>query len=154
MTKTKVFLLKSDWKIREDIVDDEVKDTVTYTMRDRIIFRPELSNGLSGDDLVVVPHLILVGAAMAVKRDRAAMLPLVSKAMKSIFKNPTTVFTKVKVMDLLFNGLMFDCDGKEFAARALCNGLKSEGRQVRVVNETFLSVSMLGNVSKALLNRD
>lgn len=55
---------------------------------------------------------------------------------------------RIKAMDLLFNGLTFECDGREFAAKAICNGLRSEGAQVKIVNETFLSVSMLGRVSQ------
>lgn len=145
--KTEHFLLSSDWKIREDIVDDKFKDTISYTMKDRYIFRPDLSNGLTGEEIVNFSHLALVGAAMAVKRDREAMLPLVSKALKSVFKNPSTIFVKIKAMDLLFNGLVFECDGKEFASKVLCNALKAEGKEVKIINETFVSVSMLGRVS-------
>lgn len=130
------------------MIDDEVKDTVTYTMKNRFIFRPDLSNGLTGEEILTVPNMVILGASGAVKRDRAPMLPLVMKAMKLIFNDPKTIFIKIKAMDLMFNGFEFECEGKEFAARALCNGLKTEGAQVKVVNETFLSVSLLGHVSK------
>lgn len=138
-----------EWKEREDIHDDDFRDTVSYTMKNRFVFRPDLSNGLTGDEIVVVPHLIIFGTVMGVKRDRAPMLPLVVKAMKSIFDEPKTPFMKVKVMDILFNGFGFNCDGNDFSAKAVCAAIKVEGpaQGVKVVNETYFSVSILGRVS-------
>jgi scavenger receptor class B, member 1 len=138
-----------EWKERFDIVDDNFKDTISYTLRNRFVFRPDLSNGLTGDEIVTLPHLIIFGSLMAVKRDRAPMLPLVVKAMKSIFDDPKTPFVSVKAMDILFNGIEFNCDGNDFSAKAVCAGIKSEGQGqgVVVLNETFMSVSLLANVS-------
>ena len=139
-----------DWKIREDIQDDDAKDTVTYTMKDRFIFRSDLSNGLTGDEIVTVPHLIIFGAIMSVKRDRAPMLPFVVKAVKNIFNDPTTPFVKVKAMDILFNGFGFNCDGNDFSSKAVCAGIKSEAHGLKLINETYFSVSILGHVSLIL----
>lgn len=116
-------------------------------MRNRFVFRPDLSNGLTGDEIVTLPHLIIFGSVMAVKRDRAPMLPLVVKAMKNIFDDPKTVFTNVKAMDILFDGMSFNCDGNDFSAKAVCAAIKSEGQGVVVHNETYFSVSILGGVS-------
>jgi scavenger receptor class B, member 1 len=136
-----------EWKERFDIVDDTFKDTISYTMRNRFVFRPDLSNGLTGDEIVTLPHLIIFGSVMAVKRDRAPMLPLVVKAMKNIFDDPKTPFVSVKAMDILFNGVDFNCDGDDFSVQAVCAAIKSEGKGVVVHNETFFSVSILGDVS-------
>lgn len=116
-------------------------------MRNKFIFRPDLSNGLTGDEVVTVPHLIIFGTVMAVRRDRAPMMPLVVKAVKNIFNNPTTPFIKVKAMDILFNGLGFNCEGNDFSSKAVCAGIKSEAQGVIVINETYFSVSVLGHVS-------
>lgn len=139
-----------EWKEREDIQDDEFRDTVTYTLKNRFVFRPDLSNGLNGDEIVTLPHLIIMGSIMGVKRDRAPMLHLVTKAMKSIFDDPKSPFIKVKVMDFLFNGFGFKCDGSDFTTKAVCGAMKMEGpsKGVKIINETFLSVSLLGHVSK------
>lgn len=144
--------LLREWKLRENIQDDDSKDTISYTMKNRFIFRPDLSNGLTGDEIVTVPNLIIFGSTMAVKRDRAPMLPLVVTAMKNIFNNPTSVFVKAKAMDVLFNGLGFNCDGSDFASKAVCAGIKSEGQGVNIVNETYFSVSILGHVSLLTMN--
>lgn len=139
-----------EWKEREDIQDDDFRDTVSYTMKNRFVFRPDLSNGLTGDEIVTMPHLVLFGSIIGVKRDRAPMLGLVTKAMKSIFDDPKTPFIKVKVMDILFNGIEFNCDGNDFASKAVCAAIKVEGEAqgVKVVNETLFSVSILGHVSQ------
>lgn len=137
----------SEWKDREDIKDDALEDTITYTMKNRFIFRPDLSNGLTGDEIVTLPNLILVGSLLAVKRDRAPMLPLVSKAMNVIFNNPKTPFINVAVKDFLFEGMKFNCDGDDFSVKAVCAAVKSEGQGVHAYNETYFSVSMLGHVS-------
>lgn len=138
-----------EWKLRHDIVDDDSKDTVSYTMRNKFIFRPDLSNGLTGDEIVTMPNLIIIGGLMAVKRDRAPMIPLVVKAMKKIFKDPKSPFINVRVMDILFDGVGFNCDGDDFSAKAVCAAIKSEGpeRGVVVHNDTFVSHSILGGVS-------
>lgn len=86
---------------------------------------------------------------MAVLRDRAPMLPLVIKAMKGIFNDPKTPFIQVKVMDMFFNGVGFNCDGNDFSVKAVCAAIKSEGKGVVVHNETFFYVSIFGDVSLA-----
>lgn len=118
-------------------------------MRNRFIFRPDLSNGLTGEEVVIMPNLIMIGGLMAVKRDRAPMLPLVAKAMKSIFNEVESPFITVKVMDILFNGFGFNCYGEDFSAQAVCAAIKSEGveKGIRVHNETFVSFSIMGGVS-------
>lgn len=120
-------------------------------MKNRFIFRPDLSNGLTGNEVVTVPNLIIFGSIMAVKRDRAPMLPLISKAMKSVFDDPKTPFIKIKAMDILFNGFEFNCDGSDFSVKAVCAAIKAEGQGVKVMNETYFSVSILGHVSSTRL---
>lgn len=116
-------------------------------MKNRFIFRPDLSNGLTGNEIVTLPHLILTGSLLAVKKERAPMLPLVSKAMSAIFHNPSTPFMHVRAMDFIFDGMKFNCDGEDFSVKAVCTAIKSEGQGVHAFNETYLSVSMLGHVS-------
>lgn len=122
-------------------------------MKNRFIFRKDLSNGLTGDETVTLPHLIIVGSLMAVKREREPMLPMVSKAMSIIFDNPKTPFMKVKAKDFLFDGIKFNCDGSDFSVKAICAAIKSEGQGVHAYNDTYFSVSMLGHVSGIIIWR-
>lgn len=101
---------------------------------------------------MTMPHLIIIGAVGTVKRDRAPMLPLVVKAMKSIFNDPKSPFISVKAMDIIFNGVDFNCDGDDFSAKAVCAAIKSEGPEKGIIthNDTFLSFSILGGVSNKI----
>lgn len=55
-------------------------------------------------------------------------------------------------MDILFNGVGFNCDGPDFTAKTICEAIKSEGQGVKVVNETFFEISLLGHVSWSWLS--
>lgn len=41
-----------------------------------------------------------------------------------VFHNPTSVFMRVKVMDLLFDGVDVDCSSQEFSAKAVCTAFE------------------------------
>lgn len=69
----------SEWKLRENLVDNDSDDTISFTLKQQFIYRPELSNGLSGNEEVFFPNLIMFGALMTVKREREAFLPTVIK---------------------------------------------------------------------------
>lgn len=160
----KFYSIQSEWKERHDIKDDNSKDTVSYDLVNRFIFRPDLSNGLTGDEVVTLPHLVMLGGknmtnclkdlffssnflsgVMTIKRDREPMLPFIVKAMKSLF-HPTSLFVNLRVMDFLFDGFAFNCDAQDFSAKTVCAAIKSEAEGVKIVNETHLSISVLGHV--------
>lgn len=88
------------------------------------------------------------GALMSVKRDRAPMLPLVSKALIHLF-NPETPFVTAPVMDILFDGIDINCDTQEFSAKAICASLQSEAKGLTMFNDTFFKLSLFGAVSKS-----
>lgn len=46
-----------EWKEKYNLVDNEENDTLTYRFKNTYIFRPDLSGpGLTGDEIVVIPH--------------------------------------------------------------------------------------------------
>lgn len=67
------------------------------------------------------------------------------KAMTQIFK-PTTPFLTARVMDILFNGIGIDCSSDEFEASSFCGAMGNE-KAINVVNDTYLTFSVLGPVS-------
>jgi hypothetical protein len=144
-------LFYSEWKLRENLVDDDSKDTVTFTLKQLFTFRPELSNGLTGNEEVVVPNLVMLATTMTVKQEREAFLPTIIKAMNQIFGNVSSPFVRMTAMDYMFGGLEFNCSGNEFAAKVVCAAIRSEGIEqgVRIVNDTHLSISLFGHVSIA-----
>lgn len=71
--------------MRENLVDNDSDDTISFTLKQQFIYRPELSNGLSGNEEVFFPNLIMFGALMTVKREREAFLPTVIKVWELIW---------------------------------------------------------------------
>lgn len=54
-------------------------------------------------------------------------------------------------MDILFNGVGVDCNREELEASIVCPNLKSQ-KGITVVNDTYYSVSLFGDVSLILIN--
>lgn len=42
------------------MVENDEDDTIEFTLQNTYIFRPDLSNGLTGNEIVTMPHLIIV----------------------------------------------------------------------------------------------
>lgn len=135
-----------EWKEKYDTVDNVEEDTLTFTLRNTWIFRPDLS-ALTGEEIVTIPHPLIMGVLLMVQRDREAMMPLVKKGVNILFDPLESAFLKVRIMDLLFDGIYVDCSSQDFAAKALCSGMDSEGA-VMPHNETHYKFSFFGMVSK------
>uniref|UniRef100_A0A182JIH4 Sensory neuron membrane protein 1 n=1 Tax=Anopheles atroparvus TaxID=41427 RepID=A0A182JIH4_ANOAO len=131
-----------EWKEKYDTVDNVEEDTLTFTLRNTWIFRPDLSV-LTGEEIVTLPHPLMMGALLMVQRDREAMLPLVTKGINILFNPLESAFLKVRIMDVLFDGIYIDCSSPDFAAKALCSGLDSEGA-VSPHNDTHYKFSFFG----------
>jgi hypothetical protein len=111
-----------------------------------------LSHGLTGEEMLIVPNIILLGTVAVIKKDRAAMLPFIVKGLNAVFENPQSPFVKAKAIDFLFKGIGFNC-GEDFTAKTLCAGFEAEATQVEVVNETYYRYSVLGDVRISILFR-
>lgn len=48
------------------------------------------------------------------------MLPIIAKAVDLLFDQPQTIFWTGKAMDIMFNGIHFDCSSTDFNAKAVC----------------------------------
>lgn len=49
-----------EWKEKLDVVDDDADDTLEYTPKDTFIFNQEKSGKLTGDEIITIPHPIIV----------------------------------------------------------------------------------------------
>ncbi|XP_055606692.1 sensory neuron membrane protein 1-like [Uranotaenia lowii] len=132
-----------EWKERFDREDNLEDDTLTFTLRNTFIFRPDKSGSLTGDEMITIPHPIILGSLVMVQREREAMLPLIIKGLSVIFEPFESGFFTVRVMDLLFDGIMIDCSSSDFSVKAVCSGLESEGI-IAVHNDTHYSFSLFG----------
>nr|QLI62111.1 sensory neuron membrane protein 1 [Streltzoviella insularis] len=116
-----------EWKEKVEVEDHEEDDTITYKKLDVFYFRPDLSGpGLTGEEIIVMPHAFLLSVVTIVSRDKPSMLNMIGKAINGIFDNPQDVFMRVKAMDILFRGVVINCARTDFAPKALCTALKKE----------------------------
>ena len=156
----------SEWKVKYDQTDNDEDDTLEFTLRNTFYFKPELSNGLTGDEIVTIGHPgirddlqsdrnfwyaifrpVMLGVSLAINVDRKPMLGLANKAMNEIFHNPTTPFWTGKAMDIMFNGIPLDCSSEDFNAQAVCNNFDGEDQpSFQPVDDTTYKFSFFGHV--------
>lgn len=53
------FNFSSEFREKFNDVDDDETDTVEYELKNTFFYRPDLSNGLTGDEIVTIPHPLL-----------------------------------------------------------------------------------------------
>ncbi|XP_052742295.1 uncharacterized protein LOC112057810 [Bicyclus anynana] len=119
-----------EWKEKVEIQDQDDTDTINYRKLDAFYFKKELSGpGLTGEEVITLPHPFLMGIVNIVNRDKPAMLNMVGKAINGIFDNPPNVFVQVAALDILFRGIIINCARTEFAPKAVCTGMKKEAAE-------------------------
>ncbi|KAM0730087.1 Sensory neuron membrane protein 1 [Formica fusca] len=133
-----------EYKVKFDLIDREDEDSVEYSMKSTWFFNPKKSNGLTGEEDMVFPHLMILSMAMMTLKDKPAAMPVVGKAVDSIFHKPASLFVKAKAKDILFNGLPVDCTVKDFAGSAVCNILKTEAKDLVPDGEDRYKFSLFG----------
>lgn len=74
------------------------------------------------------------------------MLSLLGKALNGIFDNPETVFLTAKVRDILFEGIVINCDRTDFAPKAVCTAIKKEAKNIDFFGNNQFRFSIFGRV--------
>lgn len=144
-----VSFFPSEWKNKYDVEDDDAEDTVSYNMRNTYFFRPDLSYPLTGEEILTVPHMIVMFGTTFIKREREAMLDLVVEGMGVLFDGKA--FMQIAALDLFFRGFIVDCSKEEFSAKAICSAFYTgDIKQAVQVNETCFLVSLFGAVIDVL----
>ena len=74
------------------------------------------------------------------------LIKISAKAVNSIFKNPESVFIKIKPMDFLFNGIIIDCTTvTDTAGKTVCSIMKKLDDLTEIEPDKF-SFSLFGGV--------
>jgi len=63
--------------VKFDLVDRENEDSVEYSMKTTWFFNPKKSNGLTGEEIMVFPHLMILGMVGATLLDKPAAIGVV-----------------------------------------------------------------------------
>ncbi|CAG9788135.1 unnamed protein product [Diatraea saccharalis] len=114
-----------EWKEKVEVEDDEEDDTITYRKRDTFYFRPDLSGpGLTGEEIIIMPNIVMLAVTTVVAKEKPVLLNTVGKAFNYLFDTPQDIFMRVKVLDILFRGIIVNCAQSDFAPKAVCSALK------------------------------
>lgn len=133
-----------EFKQKVNLVDREEDDSVEYNLKNTWYFNPSRSNGLTGEEEIVMPHIVILSIVKITLVEQPGAIGIINKAVDSIFKKPSTVFLKAKAKDLLFNGFLIDCTVKDFAGTAVCNALKEKTTEFKSDGEGHLTFSLFG----------
>ncbi|KAL2716851.1 sensory neuron membrane protein 1-like [Vespula squamosa] len=140
-----------EYKEKVDLVDREEDDSVEYSLKATWYFNPSKSNGLTGEEELVLPHLLILAMVVTTMREKPSAMGILNKAVDSIFKKPDSIFVKVKAREILFDGLPVDCTVKDFAGSAVCSILKSEGKDLVNDGDNRYKFSIFGAKNGTIL---
>lgn len=127
-----------EWKSKVNLVDNETDDTVSFNAKTRWYFNQERSGKLTGDEIITIPHPLIMSMLLRTYEEKPPMIPMALKAVNGIFDNPTSMFLTVRVMDLLFDGIYINCNRSEFIPHAACFEMKQEKTLKKLPNDGLL----------------
>lgn len=88
------------------MVDNDEEDTLKYHYKNTFIFRPDLSGpGLTGNEIITMPHPLIATMLLTVNVDKKPMLPMIANAINLLFNDPKDMYWRGRVMDLLFGNV-------------------------------------------------
>ncbi|CAH2063819.1 unnamed protein product, partial [Iphiclides podalirius] len=101
-------------------------DTVKYMMRKSFVFDAKASGALTEQDDVTVINLTYLAVILSVNSMMPAILVAVNNALQTFFGELRDPFMRVKVKDLLFDGVYLSCEGNSSALSLVCGTLRAK----------------------------
>ncbi|XP_014206753.1 sensory neuron membrane protein 1-like [Copidosoma floridanum] len=128
-------------------LDNETDDTITFDQRHTYFFNSAKSEGLTGEEELVVPNIFVLSSMNFVLRIMPNAISILSKAVDSIFGNPESLFVRVKARDLLFDGLAINCNATDFAGSTVCREVQASYKDFNMakVGDTEYLFSIWGS---------
>ncbi|XP_075232893.1 sensory neuron membrane protein 1-like isoform X2 [Lycorma delicatula] len=138
-----------EWKEKVGFSDDEDEDEVSFHMKTTWNFKPDcwgqqLDRVLTGEEMITIPHVALLSLALMVEKDTPALLTMANRGIPHLYNHPSTIFLTAKVKDILFEGVVLNCTSKDFAAVALCTGIRMNAKGLHKVNDSIFKFSFFG----------
>lgn len=78
------FACSREWQEKVDLVDHPEDDTIEYAFKNTYIFDQTKSEGLTGEEELILPHTFILALAMTVVREKPAMLPIIGLIYKNV----------------------------------------------------------------------
>lgn len=148
--------------------DIEEEDAVSFKMRNTFKFRPDL--GLSGQELVTMPHPLLQVRflenitpsstahflfpfpqfmTLANLAQPAELQAAVAQGLEVLLQ-PQSAFITTTLMELFFDGFDINCEQQHPAAQAICQQFQAGAVPGAVpVNATHYKFSLMGAASRS-----
>lgn len=137
-----------EWITKTEIEDNRTEDTIEYNLVRTYKFRPDKSVS-SGEETVTIANPILLSLAMAIKIGRPELSAFINVAINGLLHNPQDIFFTGRPIDIFFEGIILDCSSNQYEVSGACTEFESgEYKEIKPVNETAYSFSLIGNVSK------
>ncbi|RZC37537.1 sensory neuron membrane protein 2-like, partial [Asbolus verrucosus] len=86
---------------------DENEDTISYTQREIFEFDAEASGNFSDEDYVTILNTPMNSILQIAEKYGHQIIKLLANCLNDIFNQMGTVFVKVRVKDILFDGVQF-----------------------------------------------
>ncbi|XP_058792641.1 sensory neuron membrane protein 1-like [Phymastichus coffea] len=138
-----------EWHEKTNLIDYETDDSVSYTLKNTYLLNLARSNGLTGDEEIVVVNYFMLIVINTLLIQKPSAIPFINKAMNSIFRKPNSMFIKAKVRDILFDGMMIDCNVSDTPGSALCKEINEKYEEFRLkkIGENLFSLSLWGSAN-------
>ncbi|KAJ4446790.1 hypothetical protein ANN_13488, partial [Periplaneta americana] len=142
-----------EYKHKADLLDHEEDDSISFSNRDTWYFNKAKSGELTGDEMITIPHMLVLGMVLTTEKDMKAMLPLITRSIPHIFGNLESVFLTARAKDLMFEGVLINCTIKDFTARMLCTLMRVKGKDLVKVGKHAFKFSFFGGRNGTLQER-
>ncbi|XP_046486291.1 sensory neuron membrane protein 2 [Neodiprion pinetum] len=110
------------------IETDDAADTIDYLARRTLVFNATKSGNLSENEEVTILNAAHVGSLITIANGFPALLSKFGNGLAQLFSDPTSIFMRGRVRDILFDGLPLVCDPKAHPELVLVCGLLKRQR--------------------------
>ncbi|XP_025419540.1 sensory neuron membrane protein 1-like isoform X3 [Sipha flava] len=133
-----------EWKFKEDLEDDSKSDTVEFSFKNTFIFDEMMTLPLTGEEIITMPHLAMLGMVTMTKMTKPAAIGLINKAIPLLYPDQTNAFMTATANDIMWNGLDINCTSSEFPAVAVCTQIRQNSASLHKINNNHFKFSLLG----------
>ncbi|XP_050524851.1 sensory neuron membrane protein 1-like [Daktulosphaira vitifoliae] len=133
-----------EWKEKENLVDDADDDTVEFSFKNTFIFDREKSKPLNGEEIIIMPHMAILGMVTMTKMIKPAALGMINKAIPFLYPEQDSIFLKATANQIMWTGVDINCTSTEFSATAVCSQIRENSENLHKVDNNHFMFSLLG----------